>query len=238
MRLGKFLWILPFLGFGIGYIVTLSFFHTKEVQAPNFVGKSVRYAVGEASKLGLNIHLLREKVDPDLDEGTVLEQIPKASEAVKPNQYIFVTLSKHPKGIVTPRMLTEKQADIVKQCRDMGIRSRIYWLPSRYPKDRCMAQFPPPGETLNNRPLITYLSSGKDQFIVFPDLRKKPVTRVKEFLEDEGIKVDIVCDPGVRDSAVLGTHAYAECTVVDQNPMAGSIIDKGKRLYVQLQVSP
>lgn len=231
--LSSTLWTVPFLSCVLGYAATHSFFTTKEIEAPNFVGKSVQHAICESSRVGVNIRLLREKVDPDIKEGIVLEQLPKQSHNVKPNQYVFLTISKHPQGIKTPNVLGHNQKMISEQCRELGVRPKIFWLSSRYPKDFCIAQFPQAGQDLENRPLFAYVSSGKNQLVVFPDLKGKPILEVKEFLEREGVSVEVI-----HSDRVDRYHECSECKVVDQNLMAGSIVSKDKRLYVQLEVSP
>ena len=227
------LWILPFLSCVLGYFVTHSFFHTKEIPAPNFVGKSVQHAIRESSRVGINIRLLREKIDPDLKEGIVLEQLPKQSNNVKPNQYVFLTLSKHPQGIRTPDILGAAQKEISNQCRGLGVRAKTFWLPSRCPKGMCVAQFPQAGQSLDNRALVAYISSGRSKFVIFPDLRGQPISEVIKFLESEGVKIEIVHNEHDEEN-----HDCSECKVIDQNLMPGSIVNKTKGLYVQLQVSP
>lgn len=226
------LWLLPFIGFVLGYLVTLSFFHTKEIQVPNFVGKSVQYAIRHATYVGLNVRLLREKIDPDIEEGIVLEQMPRQACTIKPNQHVFVTLSKRPQKIITPDVLGCDHKLIAKQCREQGISTNFFWLPSHYPKATCFSQSPQSGCTLHHRPLVSYLSSGRNRLVIFPNLKGHAVGRVKECLGDDGVTIEVLhCDE------VHSEHDCSTCTVVDQKPIAGSIIDMGKKLYVQLQVS-
>jgi beta-lactam-binding protein with PASTA domain len=230
--LRPFLWVGPFVMFFFGYLITFFCFHTKDISTPNFVGKSVQYAIQKSSDLGLNIRLLREKIDPDIKEGIILEQIPRPVHTIKPNQYVFLTISKHPKGILTPSVLGDNQKSISDYCRKLGIRSKIFWLQSHYPKNFCVAQFPQHMQILDSRPLISYISSGNNKLVVFPNLKNKPVVVVRDFLENEGVKVEVF-----HNHSVDVNHACDDCVVVAQEPMAGSIVDRSKKFYVQLQVS-
>lgn len=162
-------------------------------------------------------------------EGIVLEQAPKARRRVRPNQYFFVTLSKHPPKIIAPDFLNQKHNFLSKQVKKMGIRTKTCWLESFYPKDICFAQTPQPGADLENRSLVTYLSSGHNRLFVFPKLEGMLVGQVQEFLKGEGIKVEVF-----HAKRVGSGHLCDCCRVIDQKPMAGTIVDK--KLYVQLQV--
>lgn len=236
------LWIFPFFGFVLGYVFTHMLFHTKEITAPNFIGSSLQNVVKKASSLGINIRILREKVGSDIEEGIVLEQIPKPLHAIKPNQYVFVTLSKYPEGIVVPELVDKDQRSVIQICRDLGIQPQIFWVRSSYPKNFCVAQSPQPGEKLekpsaliegaHKNLLIVYFSSGKNKLFVVPDLKKKPLFLAKEFLEQEGIDVKIY-----HSSDVEKDHKCEHCVVSGQQPMAGSIVDGSKKIYMQLQVS-
>ncbi|MHA1558933.1 MAG: PASTA domain-containing protein [Alphaproteobacteria bacterium] len=223
------LWTFPFLSFFFGYFLTNSFFHKKIIAVPNIIGKSIHEAVKEATESGLNLRLLREKVDADIVDGIVLEQKPSPRRCIKPNQFLFVTLSKRPDPVIAPNILGEKQTSILERAKKLGIRTKTFWIESSHPKGSCVAQVPDPGLELNNEGLATYLSAGNSRLFIFPRLCGLPLVSVKEFLEKEGIKVEIFH----KDRSHKGMP-HENCIVLDQKPMAGTIIDKN--LYVQLQV--
>ncbi|MBU1007880.1 PASTA domain-containing protein [Candidatus Dependentiae bacterium] len=219
----------PFLSFLFGYFFISFFFHSKSIVAPNFIGKSIQQTLKIASAAGLNIRLLREQEDPDMAEGVVLEQAPKAHRLVKSNQYFFVTLSKHSPSIVAPNVLHQKHEFLSKQAKKLGVRTKTCWVKSCYPKGVCIAQSPQPGAELKSRSMMTYLSLGNGALFVFPKLCGMLVGDVLEFLEGEGIKAEVV-----HFKRVGSAHSCGNCRVLDQKPMAGTIVDK--KLYVQLQV--
>jgi len=222
------LWIFPFISFVLGYSFTHCFFHKKVIAVPNLIGKPIHKAIKVATLAGLNIRLLREKEDVDLVEGIILEQTPRPHRKIKPNQYLFVTLSKQPQDIIVPCLVGQKQDVIVDRVKKLGIRSKTFWLDSKYPREFCVAQTPQPGTELRKQILVTYFSLGKNKLFVFPNMRGMLVSKVKEFLEREGIKVEVF-----HDKKVEKYHLCECCKVLDQKPMAGTIIDK--KLYVQLQ---
>ena len=135
------LWTFPFLFFSSGYYLTHYFFHKKEVETPNIIGKSIQESIKMVSKAGLNIRLFREKVDSDREEGVVLEQIPRPYCMVKPTQHVFITTSKHPDGVVTPQLLGESYSTAMSHGKKLGVRPSVFWVESSYPKGLCFAQF-------------------------------------------------------------------------------------------------
>lgn len=219
--------ILPFILFVFGYYFAHSFFHNRHIKTPNFIGKNVFKAIKKASKVGLNLRFLREKVDSELEAGLILEQSPKPHQKVKPNQHIFLTISRRPKGIETPKLLATNHKSIIDECRKLGIPVKLFWVKSNYPKNFCIAQYPNHGQKLSKKRLIAYISHGRNDLVVFPDLTNKRTKDVKEFLKKEGIELE--CIPKYDDNE--------RTVVIDQKPVAGSIVDKSRKLYVQVQVA-
>ena len=153
----------------------------------------------------------------------VLEQVPKPNLMIKPNQHIFVTVSKRPDDFIVPNLFGQDYNTISQ--KDV-IPLKMFWLQSDYPKNFCIAQSPKYGRILSKKPFVAYFSAGKNQLVVFPDLKHRSADEVKNFLEKEDLNVEIIPD----------FYDVKECVVIDQKPMAGSIVDKSKKLYVQLQL--
>lgn len=218
---------LPFLFFIFGYFLAYSFFHTKGVIVPNIVGKPLRKAIKIVSQAGLNVRFFRAKENVDVAPGVVLEQSPKSGILVKPNNHIFVTIAKHDRGMQTPNLFGKKYTLLGEQIKGRRIRPTILWVRHAYPKDFCMAQAPIPGNTLGDKEFLAYCSLGRNPLVVVPDLRGHFVSDAKAALEKEGVKVEIFCKCN-RENCV-------KCRVAEQKPMPGKIVDKSRRIYVQLQ---
>ncbi len=223
------LWTVPFLSFIFGYYILHCFLQKKAINAPNLIGKNLQEGMLILSKQGLNIRLLREQENTDLDVGTILDQTPKPTIKIKPNQHIFVTISTKPKTNSAPDFSGQKHADVIQKSIKQGIHTKTFWLKSTYPKNFCLAQYPQTGQQLTQQKLIAYFSEGKNSLFIFPNLKDCLLKDVKPFLQKVGVSVDIVCQK-------KGSLPRGQTKIVDQKPMAGSIVDLSKKLYVQLQV--
>jgi len=83
---------------------------------------------------------------------------------------------------------------------------------------------------------MTYLSLGKNSLFIFPNFQDQSLGEVKAFLEKEGIKVEVFhTKQKLDDHNYQSNNDYQRCFIVDQKPMAGSIVDLSKTLYVQFR---
>ena len=233
MSIKSYLWLIPFISFIAGYQLLYFFYGINEITTPTIVGKRLPQAFAILSQHNLNPRLLAQKEEPDLPEGTILSQTPAAGSAIKPNQSIFCVISKKPKKVTCPHLIGSKLPTIEQRLKEKNIRNKIYYLPSPYPTGNCITQLPSPNEPLQDNKLITYISAGNSKSVIFPYLKGKPAQNVQAFLEDRGIVVTLIHsqDKGRQ-------HTCKNCIVLDQRPLAGSIIELSieNPLQVQLQV--
>lgn len=226
----RFLWLLPFSSFLFGYLFIASFLQKRIVVTPCLIGKSIKDSTKSVCDYGLNLRLLREQEDFDLPEGIVLSQIPKPHQKIRPNQHIFITVSKRPHQLCAISIVGKKEDETNEAGKQSGIIVKTYRVPSIYPKGTCVAQSPQEGQEVVRKRLIAYLSSGKSNMAIFPNLKGRPAEEVKEFLSGEGVSVEeVICK-------LCNKNQNGLLMVLDQKPMAGSIVDMSKPLFVQLQV--
>lgn len=233
MNVKNYLWVLPFLSFLSGYYLFSLFYTVKIIQTPALIGTKLHDACKILSQHNLNLRVLAEKEDPDLPEGTILSQTPRAPIKIKQNQSVFCVISTKPKKPKTPILFNKDIAEHFVQLRNLGIRTKAYYLESSYPKNWCIAQLPGPNEQLEDNTIITYVSAGSHKPVIFPDVKHKPVQDVIEFFTSHNIPVDIIH----RNQHIKEDHECTQCVVIDQRPLAGSIITLSdeKPLHVQLQ---
>jgi beta-lactam-binding protein with PASTA domain len=229
-QLKYFLWITPFFSFLIGYFFLYSFIRKKEIITPRFIGRKVQEGLLVASKCGLNVRVLREQEDVDLPAGIVIEQIPSPGQKIRPNQHIFVSVSKKPKIPKAPDVVGLKVSDITKQLSKLGVQHSSFFLSLPYPKETCIAQAPCVGSLLTKRKLTTYISEGTTKLFIVPDLCGCDFDEVKEFLENEKVAVDVFYAGKTKNKKNFAN------IVSDQKPMPGSIVDLNKPLFMQIQV--
>ncbi len=233
-HLSHHLWLLPFLGFIIGY-GGISYFHTnKIVKTPALVGKTIEKSVAILSACNLNIRIIDHKSDSDLPEGTIVSQTPAAGKSIKENQTIYVVTAQKPAAITMPNFYNKSASQITAELEKLGLQAKFYALPADNPHDRCIAQYPSPGNELQAN-TITIYTAGDCKPMIMPNFKGKLLDEVVEFLSLHGITPTIL---QAQQSTAPGMYNH-QPVILDQRPVAGSLVTwtADKPLHVQLQVS-
>ncbi len=228
-----YIWILPFLFFLGGYIAVHFFFNIDEISTPSLVGKNVYQALIILSDHKLNPRILDEKEDADLPSGTIMSQTPIAGQKIKPNQSIYLLISKQPATQKTPNLLNKKLNTIKKEVDTYNAHLQIYEIPHTHPKNHCFAQFPLPDNLLKHNTITAYVSSGNNMPIIWPNFTGYLITDALDFLQSHNIYPQIIHQnergPG---------HVCKNCVIEYQHPRAGSLItiNPNRPFRVQLRV--
>ncbi|MFC1842702.1 PASTA domain-containing protein [Candidatus Dependentiae bacterium] len=239
--LKKYIWIViwaaPFVSFLLGYLAIGKLFQPKTFSTPAIVGKKLQQAISILSDRKLNIRFLANKEEPDLPNNTILSQKPIAGREIKPNQAVYVVVSKKPHKVPCPHLINKHKDKIAKQLNPKNIRNRSYYLPSNYPTDHCIAQHPTSNTPLKKNNVITYLSQGNQKPVVFPNFKGKNLEKVLDFLKPyTNIAIKIVTPYNNQNSKNTNPSAQ-DLVISDQRPLAGSIVHlhNTNKLLVHLQ---
>ena len=206
-------------------------FSIDTIQTPTLVGKQLHEIITAISQKNLSLRLLATKEEPDLPEGTILSQKPHTGQLIKPNQSIYIVLSQQPPLPQAPNFIQQSQKRIKQLCKKDNIRTKHYSIASNYPTNKCIAQYPAPGQIIKEHHMITYISDGGTKPILLPNFKGQSLELVLEFLENYNIK-----------PVVTHTHrksnAAGKLVVIDQRPLAGSLITLNDKnpIRIQLQV--
>lgn len=214
-----FLWILPFICFIAGYFVVAQLYTIEEIKPPNVVGSLLNEALGTISQHNLNARLLQYKDDSLLPEGTIISQTPTAAQKMRPNQTVYVVVSTKPALKNAPDLLNKNKDEIIQKLTAAGIKPKLYSLPSNYPTNSCFAQFPCPGNTLENGKIVLYISSGTQKPVIMPNLHGQTIQDVLGFLKQYNLAPEINHKNWQPED-----HECTTCKITDQRPLAGTII--------------
>ncbi len=228
----KFFWLVPFLCFICTYFMLHKIFSIAPFTTPSVVGKPIQEALTILSGHTLNSRLISQTEDNDLPAGIILSQQPLANQQVRPYQTIFLTISKRKDRIPAPD-LAHKTINTLKTILEKdGISFKFYGLMSTNPQNSCIAQIPQPAELLSeDKKMIIYSSLGINKPVILPSFKSCAADEVVQFLTNNTIKTTIFHAKPVPDE-----HRCLFCKVVEQKPLAGSLIDLKKPLTVQLYV--
>lgn len=227
----RVVFIIPFVGFIIGYFMTYWFMQKTAIPTPNIIGKSLQESVSVLSKNCLGVRLLREQEDAVLPEGTVLDQIPRPYQRVRPNQNIFVTVSKKEGQVQVPDFWGQKHEEMLETAKKRGITIRAFFIPNTFAKNCCVAQYPQVNQLFTQKKLLAYFSMGPESLYVMPSLKGCIVKDIRDFFEQHNVAFEVF-----HDKTMAPDHECLSCKIVEQRPTAGSIIDLQRKFVVQLQV--
>lgn len=230
----SYIWLLPFLAFLFGYVIMAKVYPIKQVKTPALIGKSIQEAVQELSDKNLNLRIIGSKQEIDLPHGTIISQNPAPENSIKQYQTIYCLISTKPDDPLIDNFVMKTKHDVIQVLQQNKMRFKVLYVPSIYPKETCIGQFPKAGGTYKkNQTIILYISGDTSKPIVWPDFRNNSVESVKDFLSSAGIQYSIN-----HTRLVLENHNCSECMVIDQRPLPGSILmlNDSNSLFVKLQV--
>lgn len=229
MKFKSILWLVPFISFSSGYFITRSLFHHPQIQTPSLVGKNILEAFAHLSNHNLSPRLLDQKIDPDLPEGTIINQIPAAGQYIKQHQTVFLVLSKKPPITPAPHLIGKTAQEIKKMGQSAPYKIKTHQIESNYPTYQCIAQHPRPKEPIAHNTVIAYVCAPSHKPIVWPNFIGKPLEQVTEFLDHYHINPHIVSQ---------SQRTTSRTKVVDQRPLAGSLVslNADQPPYVQLHI--
>jgi beta-lactam-binding protein with PASTA domain len=231
-RIRSLIWILPFGVFLGGYFLTGFFLYKTDLTAPNIIGKSVHSAVQILSQQHLGMRLLQQKEDQALPEGTIIDQLPRPLQTIRPNQNVFVVVSTRQKAIIMPDFWKYKQEEVRDLITKNGLNVTACSVFSNYPMGMCVAQFPMAGQELLSKKVTLYFSSGKNLLSIMPNLKDRPLVEVLDALRQFDVRAEVF-----HTNPVEPEHHCQQCKIIDQQPAAGAMVDLSRSLRIQLQVS-
>ena len=234
MRIKSYFWLVPFLSFLVGYALSDYFMQEACFEMPPLVGSTVDQIMPLLTRHNLNMRLQEYKEDVCVPAGTIVSQLPEAGQMIRPYQSVFVTLAQAPVLRTAPDLHGQMGPMIAQQLSEQQIAVQLYHIPAPYPHDYCMAQIPAPGTPLSQHRMICYVADTRKQAILWPNFIHKRVADVQEFLQVQGMPVEIIHTYSQKSG-----HSCVECVVVDQRPVPGAIVvlnQEKNPLRVQLQV--
>ncbi len=220
VKIKSFLWTFPFLFFILGY-TTLSFLRgQQQLAAPALIGQTVANATLILAQHHLNFRILAQKEDNDLPHGTILSQLPSAGKLMRLNQSVFCVISKKTSSIPAPNCVGISLASAQSCCAALSITPHIYYVPSFLPANICIAQSPDFGESINDRSIMLYCAAPSSSLMIIPSFIGVSVNDALSALELYQIKPLVM---HAKNHALSGTKN--KYTIVEQKPLAGSILD-------------
>lgn len=225
-------YFLPFLFFIIGYYSLSWIAYVSKVSMPSVVGLSLTDAMLQFSSAQLNVRILAMKEEAESEPGIIVQQIPAAGSLIKPNQRVFIVLSKQLEKARAPQLVGLSLDEARLIAKKQGIQVKVHALMSMiYPKHSVIAQWPNKNALLEEKVVHLYVCNSEEMIMIFPNFSGHPVSAVQDFCARNGIGLEIVYAT-TRDER----SAYEQCVVKNQRPLAGSLIDLNKAVQMQISI--
>jgi len=186
--------------------------------------------MSDLSKIGLNAKIIVEKEDADFEDGFILDQIPRANTKIRHSFPIGLTVSKKPALKTVENFVGMNVKDLEFISKHKGFVTKAIRVASQLPKDYCIAQFPQCGEPINTH-VEAYISDGEKPYYIVPNFVGQNASNIQDELLKNGLRVDMYHKTDVDDG-----HVCRRCSILEQKPMAGSIVDTSNKFKMQLLV--
>lgn len=233
MKLSSFFWTLPFICFIGTYVVLAYIFAAPSLPTPSLIGKQLPQAFAILSENNLNPRILRMQADNDVPVGTILSQIPEPGQKIKPHQQLFITVSKLKDKAVAPQLVNTSYEAARERLKNENITHKAYHLISKKARGTVIAQLPSSGTQLVDNSMAVYVSQGSTKPVICPEFTGRSAHEVVQFLSAYKIKPEIYHVYAMPHDHVCSAH----CKVINQQPLAGSIIDIDGDPLIQLKVT-
>lgn len=236
------LYTLPFIGFALGYIGAGFFVQNAQLPTPNVIGKPLHEGIQTLSNVRLGTRLLLQREEATLAEGTILEQLPRPGQQIRPNQNVFVTISTKRPQAQAPDWWGKRIKDVVDTVERSGLRCNVVTLPSTYPKGMCVAQAPTAGQPIIEKSMTMYASQGRAQLAVMPDFCGLSVAAFEQALAGKDVRAEFFHekqDPAhgeLVEPIERQEHTCQNCIIIDQQPVPGAIVDLDRTLDIQVNL--
>jgi beta-lactam-binding protein with PASTA domain len=227
------LWLVPFIFFLSGYFALDLFLHHSYTSTPNVLGQSLSEAVSIISSENLNVRLLSSKEDEKVKEGTVLSQNPTPASSIRPQQTVFLIVSRKKTQPKTPDCCSKQYETLTSELKEQDIPHKVYYVQSNHPSGTCIAQIPEAGADLSSQLLILYVSQKPEtSLVLLPSFEGRSVQEVVTFLKKNNFPFSLF-----HTRLMEPDHTCTTCSIVEQKPLPGSFIDVRNPPTIRLKVN-
>ncbi|MDH3198774.1 MAG: PASTA domain-containing protein [Candidatus Krumholzibacteria bacterium] len=206
------------------FVIMPTLIHQRSaVIVPELTGFSEARAERELARFGLNLRVDRSEHHPDVPEGFVIQQAPRASETIKEGRTVQVVLSLGARTERIPELsgMSLRQARGLLERQNLRVGRVVRVTAHGEAREEVIASHPRVGEDVTEGAavdLVIAVGGSKREFAM-PDLTGQDLLFIRDKLRDMGFRVS-----GVRYERREGVFPN---TVIDQSPRPGAMIREG-----------
>ncbi len=223
----SFFWVVPFIFFVSGYITLHLLTQSKKIETPDLIGLSITDALAKLSAKNLNAQILESKKIDTMPHGTVLDQTPSPASLVTCQQTIFLIISLQASNVLPD--CTGKTLQEIATLLPAGSYRTIF-IPDTQRTHICLAEYSETSLSGGNQKILYSANSMIFSWIKVPLYVGKTADKVQSSLENASLPYAFY--PNITDPELL-----KNLIVTQQQPLAGSFINKNNPPLIQLQLN-
>lgn len=206
------------------YLIMPMLIHQRgSVIVPDLRNMSEAQATRELQRCSLNIRVSREEHNPEIPDGYVISQMPRANESIKEDRTVEVVLSLGARTEVVPELrgMSLRQGRILLGRHNLrvGRVARVHTFGDA--RETVLATTPSVGEELVENSVVDIVVAvgGQKREYLMPDLTGQDMLFIRERLRDMGFRIS-----GVRYETRQDVFPN---TIIGQSPRPGTLIRQG-----------
>lgn len=208
--------LIPFIAFFSGFILVQRYVSFYTFAAPDVVGVSLETATKKLAAHRLNIRIAGEKQEKQLAPNTVISQNPPPQSLVKPEQTIYLLISKQPDAPITPDLRGLPLDEISKKINQQATQIISHEITTAGPTNKCVFHLPEAGAAMTDE-LHVFINKSQQPVFIMPSLKGLSLAKALEIMRFYNIQYKITA---ASESARWQPFNYLQ--VIEHAPQAGT----------------
>jgi len=222
LRAALFFALFVVLGLTFGFLTFKILSFSRTVEVPAITNMTVIEADKVLGKAGLDLKIEGEDFDSLIPSGKIVRQDVPAGKSVKERRAIKIVISKGPRVLSIPLLVSEtlQSAESILLQKGLRIGKVINVHSDTAPKGVIVAQKPEPEDKLTDVITVLVSAGPHDQAYYCPDFQGKQIEDVREVAKKMGLDIEI-----------QGTGSIVRA----QRPKPGTMIKNSEKLYLEMK---
>lgn len=218
--------------FGFGSLLGWFGEDVKEIELPDFAGKTFEQAQEEGKLLGITVVMGQESYHHIYEPGQIISSVPSAGSTIMEGQEVKVNISRGKNKGVAPTLVGKDVNEAIAYAEEYGFKVNVTIIESHLPKDTVITQDPEGGKEVKSGTSIEIeVSDGKGkEKVKVPNLIGKTPDEANTLITEAGLKLGNVGFEETDDVAqnLVFWQEIEAGEEVEKNTPIGYLISKGE----------
>jgi serine/threonine-protein kinase len=222
VRASLFFALFVVLGLTFGFLTFKILSFSRTVEVPSVMNMTVIEADKALGKEGLDLKIEGEDFDSVIPSGRIIRQDVPAGKTVKERRAIKVVISKGPRVLSIPLLVSEtlQNAEALLMQKGLRVGKVITVHSDAAEKGVIIAQKPEPEDKLSDMIAVLVSAGPHEQAYYCPDFQEKQIEEVRDIVQKLGLSIE------TRGGGSI---------VKAQKPKPGTIVTTGGKIYLEMK---